>query len=141
MKVPGVLQQAVHFNEDEVVRITNIACETAKANKRIQRNRVELAPVAVYNETWKTPIKKNPFDVSIDDKVNFLFGINEKAKSLGADYCNSFMWAVNEWKYFASSEGSYIKQDLHRIWSAFDVTVIDKETGKFESRRFIYRSQ
>ncbi len=122
------------FNEDEVVRITKIACTIAKANKSIQRNKVELAAVPVYNETWTTPIKKNAFEVSIDDKVNFLFSINDKAKSLGADFCSSFIWAVNEWKYFASSEGSYIKQDLHRIWSAFDLTVVDKETGNFESR-------
>lgn len=122
------------FSEDEAVRITKIACETAKANNRIQRNRVELAATPVYNTEWHTPIKKNAFEVSIDDKVNFLFSLNEKAKSLGADYCNSFIWAVNEWKYFASSEGSYIKQDLHRLWSAFDVTVVDKDTGNFESR-------
>lgn len=122
------------FSEDEVVRITKIACSIAKANKSIQRNKVELTPVPVYNETWTTPIKKNAFEVSIDDKVNFLFGINEKAKSFGADFCSSFIWAVNEWKYFASSEGSFIKQDIHRIWSAFDITVVDKETGNFESR-------
>lgn len=122
------------FSEDEVVRITKIACEIANANKSIQLNKVELAKTPVYNETWKTPIKKNAFEVSIEDKVNFLFNINEKAKNLGADYCSSFIWAVNEWKYFASSEGSYIKQDLHRLWSAFDITVVDKETGNFESR-------
>ena len=122
------------FSEEEVVRITKIACEIAIANKKIQRNKVELAPVPIYNETWTTPIKKNAFEVSIDDKVNFLFNVNDKAKSYGADFCSSFIWAVNEWKYFASSEGSYIKQDLHRIWSAFDITVVDKETGNFESR-------
>lgn len=46
------------FSEDEAIRITKIACETAKANKRIQRNKVELVPTGVYNETWSTPIKK-----------------------------------------------------------------------------------
>lgn len=122
------------FSENEAVRITKIACETARANNRIQKNRVELVPTPVYNEKWKTPIKKSAFDVSIDDKVNFLFSVNEKAKNLGADYCSSFIWAVNEWKYFASSEGSYIEQDLNRIWSAFDITVVDKESGNFDSR-------
>jgi len=34
-------------------------------------------------DKWIAPIKKNPFDVSVDEKVNFLFNINEKAKSLG----------------------------------------------------------
>lgn len=122
------------FNEAEVKRVTELACGIAKANKVIQTRNVELVAVPSYNDTWKTPIKKNPFDVSIDEKVNFLFNINEKAKSLGANYCSSFMWAVNEWKYFVSSEGSYIKQDLHRIWPGFDITIINKDTGEFEQR-------
>jgi TldD protein len=122
------------FSEEEVIRVTKIACGIAKANSRIQKNKVELVHTPAYNDTWQTPIKKNAFDVSIDDKVSLLFSINEKAKSFGADYCSSNIWAVNEWKYFASSEGSYIKQDLHRIYPIFDITVIDKETGEFESR-------
>ncbi len=122
------------FNETEVARVSKIACEIAKANKSIQKNRVELVATPSYNDSWQTPIKKNPFDVSIDDKINLLFSINEKAKSLGADYCSSNIWAVNEWKYFASSEGSYIKQDLYRIYPGFEVTVVDKTTGKFETR-------
>jgi TldD protein len=122
------------LSEMEVDRVTNLACEIAKANKVIQNRRVELVPVPAYIDEWKTPIKKNPFDVSIDEKVDFLFKINEKAKSLGADYCSSFMAAVNEWKYFASSEGSYIKQELYRVWPSFDITLIDKESGDFETR-------
>ncbi len=122
------------FSETEVSRVAKVACEIAKANKSIQKNKVELVPTPSYNDSWQTPIKKNPFDVSIDDKINLLFSINEKAKSFGADFCSSNIWAVNEWKYFASSDGSHIKQDLYRIYPIFDVTVVDKTTGKFESR-------
>ena len=122
------------FSESEVAGIAQIACDIARANKKIQLNSVKLVPVSSYNETWITPVKKSSFDVPVDDKVKKLFSINEKAKSAGADYCSSFIWSVNEWKYFASSEGSYIKQDLHRIYTSFDVTVIDKATGSFESR-------
>lgn len=122
------------FTEKEVMRISGIACEIAKANKIIQRRKVELAPTHAYNDFWKTPIVKNPFEVSIDDKANFLFGINDKAKSLGANFCESSIWAVNEWKYFASSDGSYIKQEIYRIYPQFDITLIDKDSGKFEER-------
>ena len=123
------------FTEKEVEKITKISCEIAKANKIIQKNKVELVPVKTYNDYWKTPIKIDPFDVSIDEKANLLISINEKAKSLGADFCYSFLWAVTESKYFASSEGSYIKQDIHRIYPQYDLTIIDKETGKFENRK------
>jgi TldD protein len=44
------------------------------------------------------------------------------------------MFLVNEQKYFASTDGSYIDQDVHRIWTPFTVTAIDKGTGKFRTR-------
>ena len=94
---------------------------------------MSLLPTPSYQDSWQTPIKKSSFDVSVEDKVNLLFSVNEKAKSLGADFCSSFITSVNEWKYFGSSEGSYIKQDLHRLWPEFTVTLVDKDSGKFDS--------
>ncbi len=123
-----------NFMEDKVTSMSKFACDIAKANIKLQRARVELVPTKAYQDFWQTPIRKNSFEVSIDEKVNKLLSINEKAKSLGASFCSSSFWAVNEWKYFASSEGSYIKQDLHRMLPGFQVSVVDKTTGKFEER-------
>ena len=53
----------------------------------------------------------------------------------GANFVNSVIFAVNEQKYFASTDGSYIDQDIHRIYPTFVVTKIDKATGTFETRR------
>ena len=39
---------------------------------------------------------------------------------------------MNEQKYFASTDGSYIDQDMHRIWPPLTATAVDKTTGKFE---------
>ena len=52
----------------------------------------------------------------------------------GANFVNSALFMVNEQKYFASTDGSYIDQDVHRIWPTFNVTAIDKAAGKFKSR-------
>jgi TldD protein len=106
----------------------------AKANKKIQKRKIELVPVPAFNDFWKTPTSKNSFDIPIDEKINLLLSINEKAKSLGSDFCDSFVWSLIETKYFISSTGSYIKQELHRIWPEFHLTVIDKSSGKFETR-------
>jgi TldD protein len=53
----------------------------------------------------------------------------------GANFVNSAILAVNEQKYFASTDGSYIDQDVHRLYPFFNVTKIDKASGKFETRR------
>jgi len=122
------------LNEKEVERITSIAIDISRANAKIQLVPVELVPVRIYNDYWETPVRKNPFDVPIEDKINLLLSINNRALELGANYCSSFIWSINEWKYFASSEGSYIKQNLFRIWPEFELTIVDKDSGKFESR-------
>lgn len=122
-------------NEEEVAKVTKLACEIAKANSILQRIPVELIPVKSYVDKWSTPIEINPFDISISDKIDLQFKFNKIAKTSGANYVDSFMWFINEWKYFASSEGSDITQDLYRIWAGTNPTLIDKETGLFESRK------
>ena len=64
-----------------------------------------------------------------------LLGVNDAALKNGANYVNSVLFMVNEQKYFASSDGSYIDQDIHRIWPISAVTAIDPKTGKFETRQ------
>src|SRR5205814_2885720 len=72
---------------------------------------------------------------SIEEKVAMLLRINEEAlKVKGASFCTSAMQIANEHKIFASTEGSYIEQDLIRMSPSFTVTAVDKATGKFESR-------
>jgi len=44
------------------------------------------------------------------------------------------MFAINEQKYFASTDGSYIDQDIHRIWVPFTVTAVDQASGRFRTR-------
>ena len=122
------------IDEQEVAKATELACTISKANKILQKIPVELSETKAYNDTYKTPVLINPFDISITDKVDLQLKYNKIAKSLGADYVNSFMWFINEWKYFASSEGSKITQDLYRIWAETDVTAMNKEEGKFETR-------
>ncbi|HMD80466.1 MAG TPA: TldD/PmbA family protein, partial [Anaerolineales bacterium] len=52
----------------------------------------------------------------------------------GASFINSIIFLVNEQKYFASTDGSYIDQDIHRTWPNFSVTMIDKQSGQFKTR-------
>lgn len=106
----------------------------AKANSSINSEPVVLAPVESHGEvSWQTPIKKNAFEVPIEEKVDYLLEVNNTAMQNGAQFANSMLFLVNEQKYFASTEGSYIDQDVHRIFPRFSATVVDRESGKFES--------
>jgi TldD protein len=121
---------------DAIARAAEQAVAIAKANARIQKEPVRLAPVPAYGEvSWRTPIEKNAMDVPVGEKVQFLLAVNEAAMKNGADFVFSALFQVNEQKYFASTDGSYIDQDVHRIWPNFNVTAIDKQSGKFKTRQ------
>ncbi len=120
---------------DGIKRASERAVLIAKANSKFQTEPVRLAPVQSYGDvTWSTPIKKNGFEVPIKEKVELLLNANAKAMEKGANFINSVIFLVNEQKYFASTEGSYIDQDIHRTWPNFNVTVIDKQSGQFKTR-------
>lgn len=123
------------LSNDAVARATARAVAIAKANAGLLIEPVQLAPVKGVGEvSWKTPLLKNAMEVPVKDKVDLLLGVNAAALEAGASFVNSMLFLVNEQKYFASSDGSYIDQDVHRIWAPMSVTGIDKESGKFRSR-------
>jgi len=64
-----------------------------------------------------------------------LLEVNAAAMEAGADFINSILFQVNEQKYFASTDGSYIDQDVFRLWTPFFINAIDKSTGKFKNRQ------
>jgi TldD protein len=123
------------IDKESVAKAAETAVAFAKENSKLMTEPVQLAPQKGYGEvSWKAPIEKNAFEVPIKEKVDLLLGVNDAAMKAGANYITSILFMVNEQKYFASSDGSYIDQDIHRIWPTFFITKIDATTGKFETR-------
>src|SRR5436190_21238043 len=97
------------LTRDSIARAAEQAVAIAKANGKFQTDPVVLAPVKGVGEvSWKTPITKNAFDVPIKEKADLLLGVNAAAQKAGASFINSILFLVNEQKYFASTDGSYI---------------------------------
>jgi TldD protein len=118
-----------------IVKAARQAVAIAKANSIAQTEPVRLAPVkGVGDVSWVTPISKNAMQVPVKEKADLLLSANAAAIAAGANFVNSQLFMVNEQKYFASSDGSYIDQDVHRIWPNFTVTAIDQASGKFRTR-------
>ena len=123
------------LDNDSIAKATLTAIAIAKENARIQTEPVQLVAQKGYGEvSWKTPLEINAFEVPLKDKTDLLLSVNDAAMKAGANYVNSILFLVNEQKYFASTDGSYIDQDIHRIWPSFEVTKIDAKTGKFDTR-------
>lgn len=123
------------LSNEGVAKAAKQAVAIAKSNAKSQTKPVQLAPVKGAGDvSWATPIQKNAMEVPIKEKADLLLSVNAAAMAAGANFVNSMLFLVNEQKYFASTDGSYIDQDVHRIWPTFTVTTIDKASGKFRSR-------
>ncbi|HEX6732018.1 MAG TPA: DNA gyrase modulator, partial [Pyrinomonadaceae bacterium] len=118
-----------------VQRITQQAVEIARANSTYQRKRVSLVPVDKVVTSWKNAFEKDPFEVSIDDKIQFLLALNDAAlKTEGVTFVNSSMGFVNEQKFYASTDGSRIEQYIIRANPSFTVTAVNRANGDFQTR-------
>ncbi len=92
-------------------------------------------PASKVVTSWKSSFERDPFDVPIDDKIQFLLKLNETAmKTQGVGFVNSSVAFVNEQKFLATSDGSRIEQYLIRSFPRFSVTAVNRSTGDFQSR-------
>jgi len=120
---------------DEIIKVTRQAVAIARATSRLQQEPIQLAPVKTIIASWTTPDIKDPFSVPLKEKIEFLLALNNEAlRTNGVSFCNSRMQFVNEHKFFASSDGSFIEQNLYRCNPGFTVTSIDRSLGSFQSR-------
>jgi TldD protein len=120
--------------EAQVEKTARYAVEIAKANHSLQKRAVELETLYAHQDDWVMPMRKDPFGVPVEDKVQKLLSINAGALKAGAAFCSSGMSFVREEKFFASSRGSSISQLRVRSFPQFSVTAVDKKSGKFENR-------
>ncbi|HEX8362875.1 MAG TPA: TldD/PmbA family protein, partial [Longimicrobium sp.] len=125
------------LNAAEVERVARQAVSQAKANSAAMRRPVELAPAEKHTDaTWSSPLQIDPFSIPIEEKVALLLAANQAALGVrGARFVNSSMFFLKQEKTFASSEGSFITQTLHRSLPQMTVTAVSADSSDFQSRR------
>ena len=122
--------------EDEIRRITRLATEVAKASAIAKRMDVRLAPVPAYTEYWATAYKKDPRTIPQDEKQALVQKVVDTAiKTTEVTNVTASVQLEHEWKYFASSEGSYIEQEIFTTTPSFTVTA--RKEGQTRQRTFI----
>jgi TldD protein len=120
---------------DAVADAARQAVAIAKANAKLQSEPVILAPVKGVGEVaWATPFTKDWRAVPIKEKAEMLLAANKAGMDAGANFMQSMLFQVNQQKYFASTDGSYIDQDIHRLWSPLTATAVDKASNRFRTR-------
>ncbi|HWX18699.1 MAG TPA: metallopeptidase TldD-related protein [Candidatus Binatia bacterium] len=120
---------------ESVRRITEQAVAIARANGTYQRKPIKLAPAPKVVATWKSAFEKDPFDIPVDRKIEFLLKVNEAAmKAKGASFVTSSLSFQNEQKFYASTDGSRTDQYIIRTLPFFTVTAVNRSAGDFQTR-------
>jgi TldD protein len=126
---------SAELSEAEVLRVARTAVAMANVNSALQRERVQLGPAQTNVATYSTPLRRDPFEVSLEEKLDKLLSLNALAlKQQGVSFVNSELVIVRERKFFASSEGSAIEQLLLRVAPSFSITSVDQKLGSFQTR-------
>ncbi|MEO7360126.1 MAG: DNA gyrase modulator, partial [Gemmatimonadaceae bacterium] len=68
-----------NMTKEGVVKAAREAARIAKAARAAQKRPIELASTPVVKGTWMTPVKRDPLEVPIEEKVQLLFAANEAA--------------------------------------------------------------
>jgi TldD protein len=124
--------------KDEIARIVSEAVSVAKANAALRRTPVRLAPVPPFKDvTWRTPLTKDPFEIPIKEKLEFLIAICEEVRKVPKVFGVSSSFGFrSEQKYFASTEGSYIEQYIVHTIPSYTAQARDIQRGVAKSRTY-----
>jgi TldD protein len=96
---------------EEIRRVTAVAADVAKGSAVAKKRDVQLAPVPAFDTFWQTPITTNPWEVPLEDKIALLVKTTETMqKTKGVLFATATVNFNYEWKFLATSEGSFIEQ-------------------------------
>jgi TldD protein len=111
--------------KEEIQRIAALAVEVAKASSRLLKQPVELVPEPAYQDHWQSPIQKNPFKIPMEKKIDLILKVNEEMLKVdGIKVATAYLNFNEIWKYFASTDGSFIEQDLFFSYPNFTAVAV-----------------
>ena len=117
------------FDFENVEKTLENAVKLGKAAAPLKKERIELEPIKEVLKEVKTPIKKSPDTLSAEDVAEIPLEAYKGAQEAGpevADVKATYIVLEDE-KYFLSSEGSRISQNMTRVMLFCDV--IAKHNG------------
>lgn len=116
-------------------RLGRQAVEVARAGSIVAGIPVNLADVGSYEATWTGPCEVDPFEVSLEDKIDLLLAADKALRGERAvKLTRAHLGFHRVHKYFASSEESYIEQS--HVESGAGVSALAISDGEVLTRSY-----
>jgi len=123
------------ISEEELNRTAKQALLIAKASAKTIREPIKLTQEVPYIDNYVTKIKKDPFEIPLDDKLNLLFKADEimrKFDKVKVAQSNMGFWKTE--KIFVNTEGAQITQTIYESGGGISVTAVD--AGELQKRSY-----
>ncbi|MBN1953832.1 MAG: TldD/PmbA family protein [Anaerolineae bacterium] len=104
------------LSRQEVERVAAEAVEIARASATVGKEPVDLGPPEVHVDSYRTPLQIDPFTIPLEEKMSLLLAADaamQRVKGINVARASAVSWQEN--KTFASSEGSWIEQELWEV--------------------------
>ncbi|HEX7746881.1 MAG TPA: TldD/PmbA family protein [Micromonosporaceae bacterium] len=112
------------------------AAEIAAASARVPGPEADLVPVPAATGSWASPYQVDPLGVPLSDKGDLLVHTTKTMADAGADVAEGLYQIWDTAKWFVSSEGHRIDQQIRECGAGISATVI----GDGETQRRSYPS-
>jgi TldD protein len=112
----------------EADRVAAEAVKIARASSIVAGRPADIGPPVRGVGRYVTPMQQDPFDVSLEDKIDLLLRTNEAMIGVpNIVMAESSIYNQHESKVFASTEGAYIEQELYETGCGIEATAVDED--------------
>src|SRR5690348_5695288 len=128
---------SARMDDAEAEHIAQQAVQIARASALVAGEPVQLLPLAPQKGFYRTPLEKDPFLVPLSQKVQLLLDADAAMRSVkGISLTSSNMVYARERKFFASSEGSEIEQELYDTGAGISASAVDPLSSEIQTRSY-----
>ena len=101
------------LSEDQARKVSLQAADIARASSRLKKKDVAQAPIERAVDSYKTTILQDPFTISLKEKSDYLLFLDSLMREVSGINTTEAWMGFRRWnKFFASSEGSLIDQEI-----------------------------
>jgi TldD protein len=123
------------LSNDQIDTVVKQAVQIAKASARVRPTPAEIGEPMRHVDRYRTPIEIDPFAVPLEEKIAYLSEANDNMRKVEEIMvATTSMDAVRNNKVFASTEGSYIEQDLYNVGCFMEATAVKE--GEVQTRSY-----
>ncbi len=121
----------------EIDRITALAVQIARASALFKTHDVKLGPPVAHVGTYRTPVEIDPWEVSLEDKIDLLLTANEGLRATPGVMVASARLAIwRENKTFANTEGAFLQQEIIETGGGIEALAVDPKSGEVQKRSY-----